>query len=135
MRRTLSAAWSLNLIVVTSLAAQAPKTVWLSELDLGKARQGWGQPKEDQSVTGAVLSIAGRKFERGFGTHASGSLWVDLAEGSERFRALVGVDDDVGKRAGSVSFKIVADGRTVWRSAVMKTGEVAPGTSLFGIQK
>ena len=71
------------------------------------------------------MSIAGRQFDQGVGTHAESYLWIDLKGGCRRFTAWVGVDDEVGTDAASIEFRVVADGDTVYRSGIMKTGDAA----------
>jgi alpha-galactosidase len=109
-------------LATTALAAGS---VGLQELDLAKMTAGWGQPRANQSVTQKPLAIAGKTFERGVGTHANSALWVELAGGAERFQATVGVDDAAGNNKASLEFKIVGDGKTLWRSGVMKLGQPA----------
>lgn len=119
-------------------ATVAPgKIVRLDALDLTPMKQGWGVPQLNKSVTGTTLSIAGRTFEHGVGTHAAGVLHVDLAGGSERFRAFVGVDDNCKDPRGSLVFRVIADGRTVFKSPVMKTGTAALAVeiSVRGVQR
>ena len=63
----------LTLVVLLSCAClpcAASDVVWLSSLDLGKIEQGWGKALADRAVTGKPLSLAGKKFEKGVGTHA-----------------------------------------------------------------
>ncbi|MBI4586129.1 MAG: NPCBM/NEW2 domain-containing protein [Planctomycetes bacterium] len=103
----------------------ASETVWLSSLDLGKTRQGWGKPQASRSVTEKPISIAGRKFDQGIGTHAPSVLYIDLSAGSERFLGAVGVDDAVLQQPASVAFKVIGDGKTLWQSGVMKAGDPA----------
>jgi alpha-galactosidase len=88
-------------------------------------KQGWGLPGVNKSVTGNLLSIAGRKFRHGVGTHAASRLWVDLPNGAMKFLAFVGVDDGALSHPGSVDFKIIGDGKKLWQSGVMKSGEPA----------
>jgi alpha-galactosidase len=116
--------------------AQATETVWLSTLDLHEVRQGWGKPQIDLSVTGKPMLIAGKKFERGLGTHATSAIWIDLAGGAERFLASVGVDDAARAQAASVIFNVLGDGKTLWQSGVMKGGQPAKAVDvdLHGIQ-
>jgi len=59
-----------NLIGITRLSAQ---TVWLDQLDLSAATQGYGVPMKNRSIDNKVLTIAGKTFERGFGSHAVSS--------------------------------------------------------------
>ena len=117
------------LTFAAAVASQAAETVWLSSLDLSQMRQGWGQPQVNRSIRETPLSIAGQKFERGVGTHASSLLWIKVA-GAEKFLASVGVDDAAGSPSASLSFKIVGDGKKLWESGVMKPGQAAKTVDL-----
>ena len=116
-------------IVAASWATAAETTtpgkkVWLSDLDISKTQQGWGEPQKDKSVDGNALRIAGRTFERGLGTHADSALYVRLAGGSTRFAAMVGLDDEAGQ-FGTVEFRILANGKEVFKTDTMKAGQPA----------
>ena len=104
--------------------SHAAETVPLTSLDLSKMRQGWGHPQIDRSIREKPLSIGGKKFEHGVGTHAKSLLWLDLSGGSDRFRASVGVDDAAGGPA-SVSFQVFGDGKRLFDSGVMRPGQPA----------
>ena len=101
-------------------AVATADTVWLDQLDLSKMRQGWGKPQVNRSIRGKPFAIAGKQFERGVGTHAISSLWVEL-NGAQRFVAIAGIDDSAG--GGSVNFRVVADGKKIWESGLMKRGD------------
>src|SRR3954454_6650740 len=94
--------------VAISIQAEETKTIRLDTLDLKQVAQGWGSPQKNRSVDKNPLSIGGRKFEHGFGTHADSKVTLDLDGGAGTFTAFVGVDDEVANR-GSVNFKIVGD--------------------------
>lgn len=111
-------------LLAAAFACQAAETVSLTSLDLTKMRQGWGKPQIDRSIREKPLSIGGKKFEHGVGTHANSTLWLDLAGGSEKFLASVGVDDAAGGTA-SITFQIVGDGKKLWESGVMKPNQAA----------
>ena len=113
-----------SLLFAGVLISPAAETVPLTSLDLGKMQQGWGKPQIDRSIREKPLSIGGQKFEHGVGTHANSTLWIDLAGGSDRFLASVGVDDAAGG-AASITFKIIGDGKKLWQSGVMKPGQPA----------
>lgn len=115
---------SFSMLMAGALLGQAAETVWLTSLDLTKMKQGWGSAQIDRSIREKPLAIAGQKFERGVGTHANSTLWINLAGGTERFLASVGVDDNANG-AASITFKIVGDGRKLWESGVMKPGNKA----------
>ena len=79
-----SAALALTLLTTQALAAE-PETVYLSSLDLSPIVQGWGQPQADKAVTGKPMSIGGKKFERGLGTHTDSLVRLQLKGGAEKF--------------------------------------------------
>jgi alpha-galactosidase len=117
-----------NGVVEAAPATQNPASetkVWLDELELGVASQGWGAPAKNKSVDGKAISINGRPFERGFGTHAESYLRIELNAQAERFSAWVGVDDEVKGQAGSVEFVVVGDDKELWKSGIMKAGDAA----------
>jgi alpha-galactosidase len=114
------------LLVVSATKIVSAETVWLDDLNLASADQGWGDPHKNQSVEGHPLKIGGQQFARGFGTHAESTLRVNLAGGAQKFSAKVGVDDEVGnKTQASVEFIVIGDGKTLWRSGVMRAGDAA----------
>lgn len=114
----------LAALLAFAIPVHGAETVWLNSLDLSKMRQGWGKPQINRSIREKPLSIGGKRFEHGVGTHAHSTLWLDLAGGSDRFQASVGVDDAAGG-AASITFKIVGDGKKLWESGVMKPGQQA----------
>ena len=98
--------------------------VWLSDLDVTKTQQGWGEPHRNTSVDGNPMRIAGRQFEHGLGTHADSALYLQLDGRGRKLTGWVGIDDEVGKQ-GSVEFKILADGKDLYQSGVLKGGDSA----------
>ena len=66
-----------GLIIVFGLVGvcqTSAQTIWLDQLDLSTATQGWGVPMKNKSIDGKTLTIAGKTFERGFATHSVSSL-------------------------------------------------------------
>ena len=124
MKRSIAAAILTFAIVAFANVATSAETVPLTSLDLSKMRQGWGKPQIDRSIREKPLSIGGRIFDHGVGTHASSTLWVDLDGGAERFQASVGVDDNAAGNA-TLEFRIVGDGKRLFDSGVMKPGDAA----------
>jgi alpha-galactosidase len=117
--------------------AMTAQNVWLDQLDLRVATQGFGTPKNNKSVDGKTLTIAGKTFERGFGTHAESSLLIQLDGNVTVFSAQVGIDDEVTGRQPAVEFVVVGDGKKLWSSGVMHIGDTARlcSVSLTGVQK
>jgi alpha-galactosidase len=113
-------------LAVFATGTAAAATVWLDDLNLAAATQGWGDPHKNQSVEGHALTVGGRTFERGFGTHAESILNLKLDGGAQKFSASVGVDDEVNKSPNSsVEFMVVGDGKELWNSGVMHAGDAA----------
>jgi alpha-galactosidase len=124
-RRISESSVLLSVVIVLALGPGAEAAVVrLGELDLAKMSSGWGKPLVDQSVTGKTLSIAGRTFDAGVGTHAESALHVTLDGKAERFRACVGVDDGAGRR-GTIRFLVYGDGKRLFDSGIMKGGQEA----------
>ncbi|MGO9816435.1 MAG: NPCBM/NEW2 domain-containing protein [Isosphaeraceae bacterium] len=104
---------------LTLAGAAAGDEIRLSALDLGAASQGYGNPAANKTVDGRPLVLGGRGFKYGFGTHADSRLVLDLKSSARRFTAWVGVDDETQSR-GSVEFRVIANGKTLWSSGVMR---------------
>ncbi len=105
---------------------QNEQTCLLEDLDLAKMSIGWGSVQAGRSVDGNPLTIAGRVFPRGVGTHASSSMHIDLHGTAQVFHAWVGIDDEIaGAPAASVEFRVYADGIGAWRSGIMRAGQPA----------
>jgi hypothetical protein len=81
------------------------ETVWLSDLKPTMARQEWGSLKKDQSVDGNPLSIGGKIFQKGLGTHSSAVITYKLPDDCVEIAAVVGLDDEVENR-GKAQFKL-----------------------------
>ncbi len=124
----------LFLIGTLNLSAQ---TVWLDELDLSSATQGYGIPAKNKSLDRKTLTIAGETFERGFGTHAVSSLMVLLEGKAVSFSAKVGIDDEVKGQRPAVEFELYGDSKKLWSSGIMRLGDAAKPCSvqLNGIKK
>ena len=127
-------------LVPAALLAGAAATcnaaaIQLSSLDLSQMTAGWSAPKVDREISGQPLSIAGRKFEHGAGTHAASKMRVDVGGQATRFTAQAGVDDSAGGQ-GSVEFLVLGDGKILWKSGVMTGGQPAKAVdvSLTGVK-
>jgi alpha-galactosidase len=108
---------------LNSTALLAAEQISVSSLDLSHVVQGWGKPQADKSVTGKPLSIGGKSFVTGLGTHADGVIRIQLDGGAERFTSWVGVDDAAANKAASIIFKVVADQKTLFKTPVMRLGD------------
>ena len=111
-----------SLIGIGQLSAQ---TVWLDQLDLSTATQGYGIPMKNKSIDGKLLTIAGKSFERGFGSHSESSLTILLEGKATLFTAQVGIDDEVKGHEPAAEFVVYGDNKKLWSSGVMHLGDAA----------
>jgi len=113
-------------VALIGLLSAAPslfgETVWLSSLDLKRMTTGWSVANADRGVGGQALSIGGKQFAQGVGTHASSVFRVNLGGQASRFVARVGVDDSAGSH-GSVEFIVAGDGKVLWHSGLLAGGK------------
>ena len=87
----------------------------VGSLNLSHARQSWGEPKANRSVDGNPITLRGKTYAHGFGTHADSLLVIDLNAKAQRFTAVAGLDDEVtsdprSKNATAV-FTLYGDGK------------------------
>jgi alpha-galactosidase len=108
------------LYLISSIGLKA-QIIWLDKLNLSSMECGWGTAQADRSVEGNALSIAGRKFERGVGTHAISTYQLILNKNGKQFSAIVGLDDEATNK-GSVEFFVLGDKKILWQSGIMKKG-------------
>ena len=110
--------------------------IYVDQLDLKQMESGWGQNHIGKSVDGNPLKIAGKTFERGIGTHAVSKFLVKIGGSAESFDGLVGIDDESSK-PGTVEFMILGDRKVLWRSGIIKKGDIAKEVhvSLKGVDK
>jgi alpha-galactosidase len=122
-------------LVLLGRSANA-STIRLDELNIRNTEQDWGEPHSDRSVEGHNLSIGGKLFEHGVGTHANSTLSINV-NGATQFSASVGVDGEVTSREASVEFSVAGDGKVLWKSGVVRAGQAAKTFSvdLRGIKK
>ena len=104
---------------------------FLSDLAwVGTPTNGWGPVEKDKSNgekaagDGKPLTIGGKVYPKGLGCHAPAEIKYALAGGYTRFKAEVGVDDEVGAN-GSVIFQVFADGTKKYDSGVVKGPDAA----------
>jgi len=137
MKKTTIASLLLLFLLTIGGMPVSAQTVWLDELDLTAATQGYGTPKKNKSLDGRTMTIAGQTFQRGFGTHATSSLLVLLDGKAKSFTAKVGLDDEVKGQRPAVEFVLNGDGKQLWSSGIMRLGDSARicQVSLVGVQK
>lgn len=109
--------------IITRITVHSARVVYLGDLPTatqqveGRLHRPW-LPRQDQSVSGGPLSIAGSRFARGLGVHSRTELTYDIDGAYEKFLATIGLDDAV-RPLGSVVFRVLGNGRIL-----LDSGEV-----------
>lgn len=106
----------------------ATQYVWLDELELAHIDQAAGGAVRNKSMWNTPLIIAKDTFERGVGSHASGTIDLILSGSAERFTAKVGIDASAPPHElekATVEFLVIGDGEVLWKSGVMKAKDKA----------
>ena len=107
-------------------------TSYVSDLTATATTSGYGPIEKDKSNggfsggDGLTLTLNGTTYPKGLGVHAASDVQYFLGGTCSRFKASVGVDDEVGAN-GSVVFQVFADATKVYDSALM-TGATATKT-------
>ncbi len=128
----------ITLLVLSTVSGRAQSNaVWLDQADLGVMKCGWSTPKAGKSVDGNPLSIGGKTFERGVGTHALSTFLLNVDGNAMMFVASVGVDDETRNKAASVEFFVLGDRKVLWQSGRMTHGDAAKRVvvDLSGVKK
>lgn len=110
---------------VYTLPAPPTGTVFASDHQWVNAENGWGPVELDMSngpqapKDGQPLTLNGVTYKKGLGTHAPSKIRYYTGGQCTSFAADVGLDDAQATR-GSVGFTVLADGKSVATSPVMR---------------
>ena len=106
------------------------KSVSLSDAKWEKATVGWGRVSRncydlDQSRRNSIyLELDGRVYAKGLYAHSASEFAFDLDGRWKRFSATVGLRDGAASQ-GSAVFRVVGDGKELFRSAMLRAGAQA----------
>ncbi len=90
--------------------------VFLDAVEPVSVVQGYGKLQKNRSVWEKPMTIAGRRFLRGLGTHAPSRIVYALDGKYRRFQAWAGADAATGP---TISFEVRLDGVKRWESGPM----------------
>ncbi len=130
VQRGRKAASSDERVVAAVPAAPPAGTSAVSDLVFLSSTNGWGPVERDTSVgeqaarDGRPISIDGVASAKGLGTNAVSDVQLYLAGRCTRLTADVGVDDETGG-AGTVTFSVVADGKTLVTTPTLRGKQAA----------
>jgi hypothetical protein len=90
--------------------------VYLDAVDPAEAKQGYGTLQKNRGIMEKPLTIGGRQFRRGLGTHSPSRIVYALDGKFKKFEAWAGADNAT---APTVEFEVKVDGQTRWQSGLM----------------
>ncbi|PBC81490.1 MULTISPECIES: NPCBM/NEW2 domain-containing protein [unclassified Streptomyces] len=103
---------------------------WASDLEWLSQTNGYGPAERDRSngesgaADGHPLTLAGKTYGKGIGTHADSDLEFFTGGRCTSFTADAGIDDEIADY-GQVAFSVEGDGKVLWTSPKL-TGTSAP---------
>ena len=108
---------------------------YISDLPFVSSTNGYGPVERDRSngeqgaSDGRTLTINGKTYSKGIGAHAASDVRVTIPAGCTTFKAVIGVDDEVGAN-GSVRFEVYGDSTRLFRSAVVRGADPGQAVSV-----
>lgn len=91
-----------------------PNEILLTYIPPISAQQDYGTLKTNQSVHGNVLSVGGKRYRYGLGTHTNSTIEYQVPKNSSTFSFIAGIDDEV--ESANVKFIVMGDGKLLWES-------------------
>ncbi len=110
----------LFMLTLCSASEDKGKIVRLEELDITLIEQGWEKSRRNASVNGQPLSIDGKKYEHGVGTHATSRFSISLKSAARSFHAIAGIDDEVSGFPASICIRVYVDRKKVFDSGILR---------------
>ena len=111
------------ILVLIAISPSLAISIQKQELPIWSVSQGWGQLGVNTAAIppdGRIarpISLSGKTYQEGLGTHAPSQIVLDLWGGYETFQASVGVQS--GNPQGTVVFQAIVDGEKVFDSGIM----------------
>ena len=94
------------------------KGIYLDKMKWIDATVGWGKIHLNSSVKGQTMTMGGKMFHRGIGTHAFSKIIYRRPENHDTFAATIGCDQKA--LVGSLVFVVEGDGKELFRSPVFQ---------------
>lgn len=102
----------------------AKNQLFLSKLTPTFASQDYGVLQYNLNVSGKPLSLGGKRYADGLGTHANSIINFALPEKAKEFTFMAGLDDAVD--AADVILSVWGDGNLLWQSPLIYRTESEP---------
>ncbi|MDB6152218.1 MAG: hypothetical protein JWL90_671 [Chthoniobacteraceae bacterium] len=112
------------------LATATEESVFLSDAAWSDAKVGWGSVARnffwfDQNIqNGVFLTLRGQFYDKGLYAHSPSRYLFAVDQKWKRFTATIGLRDGA-QAQGSAVFVVRGDGRELYRSPVLRAGEIA----------
>jgi hypothetical protein len=103
----------------------AGKVTWLDSIRPKKSQVGWGSLDIKSNETRRPVIIGKQKFSRYIFAHAFSALYYDIGGKYVRFEASVGVDRRAHSNAGSVSFIVTNNRKSIPKGSASPSGALA----------
>lgn len=98
-------------------------------------KQEWGKLHTNQSIDGNTMTVTGKKFKNGYGTHASSETIFNIEKKFSTFSMQYGLDDESLCSVG-VSIQVLGDGNVLSSTPIFKAGFLGTLTAdVKGIQQ
>lgn len=105
-----------------------------SDLTAVSATSGWSTVQKDKSIDQKPITLIGKVYPKGLGTHAPSEIVYNLNGKYRTFTADVGIDDETAGK-GSVEFQVYADDSLLYKSGVLKGNMAAKTISVSVLGK
>lgn len=92
--------------------------IYLDKLKWITATTGWRKVQLNHSIKGQTMTMGGKMFHRGIGTHAYSRIVYKRPEGYDKFAATIGCDQKA--LVGSLVFVVEGDGEELFRSPIFR---------------
>ena len=127
---------SANSAVVNATTSQLATVTYVSDLTATSSTVGYGTIQKDKSILGNTLTLNGKTYTKGIGTHAASDITYNIAGKYSSFVSDVGIDqEEDGKGQGSVDFQVIGDGKVLFDSGILTNDQVVQiNISVGGIQ-
>ncbi|MGN0243876.1 MAG: NPCBM/NEW2 domain-containing protein [Lachnospiraceae bacterium] len=81
---------------------------YLSDIPTSYVAVGWGTYRTDRAIGDNPITLDGKVYEKGIGTHADSEVVFHLNGKYTRFQATIGIDDETTRATGSAYFRAYA---------------------------
>lgn len=95
----------------------------LTEVPVVNHQQAWGSLHTDESIEGNSFKVAGKIYEKGFGTHASSETSFNIEGKYKTFKMTFGLDEESLCSDGA-QLQVIADGNKIFDSGKFNIGSL-----------